>query len=84
MTATAAAPSAKVVSVTADNFNRADTDRYFGDFVKLGALRLYGPKKEVLDGKWAPPGVQRVTWRLSAGADSAAKKTREARISELP
>jgi hypothetical protein len=26
------------VLVTADNFNRAETDKYFGDFVKRGAL----------------------------------------------
>jgi hypothetical protein len=24
------------------------------------ALRLYGPKKAVIDGTWPPPGVQRV------------------------
>ena len=30
--------STEAISVTADNFNRAETDKYFGDFTKRGAL----------------------------------------------
>ena len=38
MTATAAALGTQVVTVTADNFNRTETDKYFADSVKRGAL----------------------------------------------
>ena len=35
------------VLVTADNFNRAETDKYFGDFVKRGALGRFWHFREL-------------------------------------
>ncbi len=35
------------ITVTADNFNRAETDKYFGDFVKRGALGKFWHFREL-------------------------------------
>ena len=37
-TQTESTTAGELITVTADNFNRAETDKYFGDFVKRGAL----------------------------------------------
>ena len=37
----------EAVPVTADNFNRAETDKYFGDFVKRGALGKFWHFREL-------------------------------------
>ena len=45
--AQAQSPAGKPVTVTADNFNRAETDMYFGDFVKRGALGKFWHFREL-------------------------------------
>jgi len=64
-------PQTPALPVTADNYNRAQTDIYFGQTVKAGALGrfrhgrelapiVFRPYAEVLNAKWKFPEAQLV------------------------